>query len=182
MLETGSTLAAAFTTRASRLGVTVHQVEADLAPATVAEIAQKVDARRAAVASNVPGRAAMVRLLAERSSVLIEPAALRPDVRADLGVSVARLAVAETGSLLVHSSAADRRAELCVDVHVVLVAASDLRATLDEALQRIRDISAGGRSYVSLLTGPSRSSDIELQPAVGVHGPREVHIILMGAA
>jgi L-lactate dehydrogenase complex protein LldG len=182
MIDTGGSLAAAFVVRANRLGVTVHQVDTAQAPATVGEIAQGVDARRVAVASNVPGRESIVSLLADRGFALIEPAALRPDSRADLGVSVARLAVAETGSLLVHSNAADRRAELCVDVHVVLVAVSDLRATLDEALRRIRDISTGGRSYVSLLTGPSRSADIEMQPAVGVHGPREVHVILVDPA
>src|SRR5689334_4855143 len=110
MIDTGDSLAAAFAVRCGRLGVTVHHVDAVQVPATVGEIAQGADACRVVVASNVPGREAIVRLFADRGFVLVEPAALRPDDRAHLGVSVARLAVAETGSLLVHSSAADRRA------------------------------------------------------------------------
>jgi L-lactate utilization protein LutC len=180
MIGTGDTLAAAFAIRANRLGVAVHAVRPEDVPATLCQIARGSGAGSIAVAGNVSGRDTLVAAATEQGLHLVAPMDLSPERRADLGVSIARMAVAETGSLVVHSSSVDRRVELCADVHVLIVAEADLCPTLDQALRLVREISAGGRSYVSLITGPSRSADIELQPAIGVHGPREVQVILVG--
>ena len=180
MREAGATVLEAFSARAARLGVSAHTAEVGHEPAAVGEIAWHVSAHSVALAGNLPEREALGAVITAQGLHLIATESLGPDSRADLGVSVAVMGIAETGSLLLHSSAADRRVEMCVDVHVVLVDVADLRPTLDDALARIGTISAEGRSYVSLITGPSRSADIELQPAVGVHGPREVHVVLVG--
>jgi L-lactate dehydrogenase complex protein LldG len=181
-MNDGGVLLAAFADRAARLGVNVQTVGSGHEPAAVGEIAWHAGARSVSLASNLPEREALEAVITAQGLHVVSPESLGPDARADLGVSLASMAVAETGSLLLHSSAADRRVEMCVDVHVILVAAADLQPTLDDALARIAAISADGRSYVSLITGPSRSADIELQPAVGVHGPRELHVVLIGPA
>ena len=62
----------------------------------------------------------------------------------------------------------------------LIVPASELVATLDEALARIGELVRGGRPYVTLMTGPSRTADIERALTVGVHGPRELHVVLVG--
>ena len=106
---------------------------------------------------------------------------LRPTHRTDAGISIAKLGVAETGSVLLHSSSEDRRVELCVDVHVVLLDSAEVVPTLDSASAVLREIAAHPPAYASLVTGPSRSADIERQITIGVHGPRTLHIFRLEA-
>ncbi|WP_273843762.1 LutC/YkgG family protein [Rubrobacter calidifluminis] len=95
---------------------------------------------------------------------------------ADAGVTEARWALAETGSLLLESGGG-RLATLLPPVHVVLVPEERLLGTLEEALGEYE----GGRMPPDLCfhTGPSRSGDIEMTLTVGVHGPGEVHAVLV---
>ncbi len=170
---------AAFETELTRVGAGRDRAAAAVAPAAAIAILRAHGCRSVAVAGAVPGRDA--HLLAARAAGLtvVEPGAIRPTRAPDAGISLGRLGVAETGSVLVHSTAADRRVELCVDVHVVLLDAASIVATLDEALARMRDLSARPPAYVSLITGPSRSADIERRLAVGVHGPGVLHVLLL---
>src|SRR5687768_15809994 len=104
MQLTISDLAETYATRAARVGVrTIHASRHD-APAAILEIADAVGAASVAVAGNVPEREAILAAVAGRGMRLVEPADVSPVDRADLGVSVARMAVAESGSLVVHST------------------------------------------------------------------------------
>ena len=89
-------------------------------------------------------------------------------------------AVAETGSVAVALPRSERGAALLSERLWLLVPASELVASLDEALARIEGLVRGGRPYVTLMTGPSRTADIERALTVGVHGPRELHVVLVG--
>ncbi len=86
--------------------------------------------------------------------------------------------MAVTGSVLLHSTAEDRRVELCVDVHLVLLDPTALVPTLDTAFRTLGAISARPPAYATLVSGPSRSADIERQITIGVHGPRALHVFL----
>jgi len=95
----------------------------------------------------------------------------------DLGVSTAELGVAETGSLLLAPrSRWDRLLGILARVHVVAVAEGDVRASLDDLPAATRSISA---PYVSLVTGPTRTADIERVITIGAHGPRALHVLLL---
>jgi L-lactate dehydrogenase complex protein LldG len=62
-------------------------------------------------------------------------------------------------------------------VHIAIVAASRIRATLGEVLAMLRD----GREVspaVTFITGPSRTADIELTLTIGVHGPQQLYVII----
>ena len=88
-------------------------------------------------------------------------------------------AVAETGTLMM-ASFADRPNTLnfLPDNHVVVVAVKDLVGTYEDAWDRLR--AAGGLPRTTtFITGPSRTSDIELVPTLGAHGPRRLHVILI---
>lgn len=101
---------------------------------------------------------------------------------ASLGISVARLAIAETGSvLLVEPDVADRSVSLMTQRLVVLCSERDLVRSLDDAASVLREIAASGRSYSTFVTGPSRTADIERELAVGVQGPGELHVVFLPA-
>ena len=116
---------------------------------------------------------------------VVTRAADGPSARAAVGreagdeSAVALFAVAETGSVAVSLPREERGRCLLAERLWLLVPADDLAPTLDVALERIEWLVAGGRSYVTLMTGPSRTADIERALTVGVHGPRELHVILV---
>ena len=97
----------------------------------------------------------------------------------DAGVSEAAYALADTGSVVLLSSDEPRTRSLLPWVHVTLVREDRVLpglAALFEALGR--DLP----SSVAIVSGPSRSADIEQRVAVGVHGPGEVDVVLLPAS
>jgi L-lactate dehydrogenase complex protein LldG len=172
-------LAAAFDTQATRIGATAHRMSrAQLGP-RLAQLLRDAGCKTVALAAEVARRVAIAQALDRVGLVVVPTRDLRPTHRADAGVSIARLGVAETASVLLHSTSEDRRVELCVDVHVILLDSAALAPTLDSASAVLRDIAAHPPAYASLITGPSRSADIERQITIGVHGPRALHILLL---
>ncbi len=112
------------------------------------------------------------------------PDSLRPPLpgtapeSADLGVSVARFAVAETGSILLDSRDG-RRVQLLPPTHLVWIDRGTVVGTLAEALERCR----GDRpSAIGIHSGPSKSADIGRVIVTGVHGPGRVIAAIVGAA
>jgi L-lactate dehydrogenase complex protein LldG len=100
----------------------------------------------------------------------------------DLGVTGAQWAVAETGTLVLESDAERHRlASLVPAAHVALVEARRVRQTLGEVLREIDGRGPEGLSRaITFITGPSRTSDIELTLAIGVHGPAELYVVIIG--
>jgi L-lactate dehydrogenase complex protein LldG len=98
-------------------------------------------------------------------------------------VSHAFAAVAETGTLVL-TSGADNPTTLnfLPDVHIVVVGASDVASDFESALTRLRGRFGAGvmPRAVNLITGPSRSADIEQTLILGAHGPRKLHVIVVG--
>jgi L-lactate dehydrogenase complex protein LldG len=99
----------------------------------------------------------------------------------DLGVTGAQWGVAETGTLVLESDAERHRlASLVPATHVAIIEARNIRQTLGEVLSAIGDKGKESLSRaVTFITGPSRTSDIELTLAIGVHGPAELYVIIV---
>jgi L-lactate dehydrogenase complex protein LldG len=98
----------------------------------------------------------------------------------DAAVSRALYALADTGSVVLAASPEEPRARsLLPEVHVSLLAEERILPGLAELFEAL-----GGElpSALAIVTGPSRSGDIEQQLVVGVHGPGEVHVVLTRAA
>lgn len=101
---------------------------------------------------------------------------------ADVAVGIVRgeLAVAETGSVLVSADALPDRAVSMLARTVVQV------VDRDRFVERLDDVArwlaerAGTPGYASLVTGPSRTADIERSLTIGVQGPGEVHVVALG--
>ena len=98
-----------------------------------------------------------------------------PPEDASLGISMARAAVGETGSLVLDARDG-RRTQLLPPVHVVLVRASTVHRTLAEVLTGLR---ADLPSALGLHSGPSKSADIGQVLVKGVHGPGRVVALLL---
>jgi L-lactate dehydrogenase complex protein LldG len=99
--------------------------------------------------------------------------------RADIGLSTATWAVAETGSLVLeHGPGEGRSVTLLPPTYVAVLPADRVLRTVPEAIGKY----AGGTlpANVCFHTGPSRSGDIEMSLVVGMHGPGDVHVILVG--
>ena len=104
-------------------------------------------------------------------------------IGADVGLTGVDHAIAETGSVvLLPRRGVSRLVSLLPPVHVAVVRRGEVLPGLDElfALQRLDYIEGDLGSYLNIITGPSRSADIEHTLVTGVHGPGEVHMVLLG--
>ena len=99
--------------------------------------------------------------------------------KADIGLSTADWAVAETGSLVLTSAPGrGRTVTLLPPTYVVAIAAEKVLSTVPEAIGRYAE-RGEVPANVCFHTGPSRSGDIEMSLAIGVHGPGDVHVVLV---
>ncbi len=99
------------------------------------------------------------------------------------GLSHAFGAVAETGTLVLHSGGDNpTTVNFLPEHHLVVVDAKDVAGDLETVLARIRDKFGKGRMprTLNMITGPSRSGDIEQKMLLGAHGPRALHIMVVG--
>jgi len=97
---------------------------------------------------------------------------------ADAGVCSADFGVAETGSLaLLARPGQGRSISLLPPIHVAVLEAGDVVLELAELFEKAEG--RGIPSALTLITGPSRTGDIELVLTVGVHGPGELHLVLI---
>jgi L-lactate dehydrogenase complex protein LldG len=98
-------------------------------------------------------------------------------------VSHAFAAVAETGTLVMVSGHENPTTlNFLPDNHIVVLEATDLAGDYETAWARLRERFGKGTMprTVNLITGPSRSADIEQTLFIGAHGPRRLHIVLVG--
>ncbi len=176
-----------FIARATELGARVHVVSNDgEAVAEIVEVFRTSGASRA-VASPDLGRLQepICQALERAGANLVEGDTAEALATADLGVTRADLGIAETGSIAVAGTdLLTRLTSMLPLVHVAVLEGSAVVPTLDEAGEFLRQADRGGlgwqRKYVTLVSGPSRTSDVEKTLTIGVHGPGQLHIILLG--
>ncbi|HEX6136225.1 MAG TPA: lactate utilization protein [Casimicrobiaceae bacterium] len=106
----------------------------------------------------------------------------RPTVGHDaLGITGCFCAIAETGTLVFVSGIETPSGTfLLPETHVAIVRADQVVAGMEEAFARIRDAHGSLPRAVNLVSGPSRTGDIEQTIVLGAHGPRRLHIVLVG--
>jgi L-lactate dehydrogenase complex protein LldG len=97
---------------------------------------------------------------------------------AEIGLSSAHAAIAETGSLVVLSGKGHARTvTLLPPTLVAVVRRADFCFSMGEMFQKYGDRMAGA-ACTTVITGPSRTADIELQLTLGVHGPGKVTVVV----
>ena len=164
-----------FKERAERAGATAEVVpDEPAAAAAIAALAGRLQPARVTATSDAERFAPPGSLIGASVAAVAD---------ADLGLSTALLGVAETGSVLLGSNVTeDRLVGMLAQTHAVVVRAGMIVASLDHAAEELRRLTAPGPDqlrYCSLVTGPSRTADIERVLTVGVQGPRALHLVLV---
>lgn len=107
-----------------------------------------------------------------------DPAAQVADV--PVGVAAGELGVAETGSVLVaEHHLTDRVVTMLCDRLVLVLDRSSIADRLEDAARWLSE-AKGRAGFASLITGPSRTADIERSLTIGVQGPQEVDVVVLG--
>ncbi len=171
-------LLARFRERVADYHAEVEQVTEDQVPAAISAALAALGATRVAVAAglpwSVPTGGRPVETVTDDPDAPLDVAALQ---RLDAVVTGCAVAIAETGTVVLDGGpACGRRAlSLVPDAHVCVVAAEDVVDDVPAAVARLRPVRP-----LTWISGPSATSDIELNRVEGVHGPRRLHVIVVG--
>ena len=172
-----------FRLKAEPLGVVVHHVhDAVGAAAVMLDWEPLAEALSVVVTSDLERalQGTIEHLIANNVEIV---AAENPEQVRDrpVGLSLALAGVAETGStLLAESSLGDRSVGMLTLAQTIVVPARALLPTLDDAALILQEIATRpGASFQTLVTGPSRTADIERVLTVGVQGPGKVMVIFV---
>jgi L-lactate dehydrogenase complex protein LldG len=135
---------------------------------------------RSAVASNAPILAQCgIPALPVQTRILDRDKLRAACASADIGITGADYALADTGTLVILSSPEEARLiSLLPPVHLAIVSQDKILTGLDELLT-ILPRPAEQTSSMVLITGPSRTADIEQILVRGVHGPGEIHVVIV---
>jgi L-lactate dehydrogenase complex protein LldG len=99
----------------------------------------------------------------------------------DTSITWADALVTDSVTCIVNSNSEEVRiGSMVAELSIMLVKKSTLLDRLEDAAPIMNDLlTRGGASYTAMITGPSRTADIERVGALGVHGPLELHIVLL---
>lgn len=122
------------------------------------------------------------KVAADSTLVRLEDFEITEPVDADAGVTDVEWGIASTGTVILPMRSTNRRStSLLPPIHVALLASERILPDVPAAIAHVGESymkPTGRLSSVVLVTGPSRTADIELNLVLGVHGPRQLHIIL----
>ena len=172
--------------REARIASMIARVEALAGQAcrtsdTRAAVAEMI-AGRTAVASNAPFLAAcgITELPCVRSGISDRDELRAACASAEFGITSADYALADTGALVMLSSPREARLiSLLPPAHVAVLPAERILSGLDELFSLVPDPASVSSSMV-LITGPSRTADIEQILVRGVHGPGRIAVVIAG--
>ena len=170
--------------------ISMFKAQAEAAFATVAEVDGAAEVPEAVATylrnHNLPATTAMGEDLRLRAmpwdATTVEIKRGRSEGGDLNGVSHAFGAVAESGTLVLVSGPENPSTiNFLPDNHIVVVSAKDVAGDYEAVLGRVRQTYGKGvmPRTVNLITGPSRSADIEQTLLLGAHGPRRLHVIIV---
>ena len=168
-----------FTLAARSIGAEVYQAE-DLVNAAN-YVAQRVNGTLL-VPTFATGSRYKLKSVLKKAGVTVESKVTREvAARAEGGITGVNFAMADTGSLALESTdEAIRLATTLPEIQFALLDPEKIHADSLEAVEPIRQLhQRDPRNYIAYVTGPSRTADIERVLTIGVHGPKQLHILLV---
>jgi L-lactate dehydrogenase complex protein LldG len=174
---TGDDVVERFCERCADYRATVRRVSAAELPGAVSTACAERGARRLVTPADGPSGLEGLELVADDP-----PLSARELDGFDGVLTGCALAIAETGTIVLDGGArSGRRAiTLVPDYHVCVVEAERIVAGVPDAVARLAEAAADGRP-ITLVSGPSATSDIELDRVEGVHGPRTLDVFVVDA-
>jgi len=147
----------------------------------VLDILREINAKTVLIPEeDIPARDRLLNAVRTAGVTLADPNL--PDVafEADAGITGVTAAVAETASMVVTSGQGRRRlASLAVPVHIGIVRAEQI---LPDLVDWFGSSETGVEAAEVLISAPSKTADIEMSLVMGVHGPKQEHVIVLRAA
>jgi L-lactate dehydrogenase complex protein LldG len=167
-----------FAERVAEYRATVHRVAESGVAEAVERIAKEAGARRLGVPADLPAdwRPSGLELLEDASLSVAELDAL------DGALTGCAVAIAEVGAFVLGGGAGEGRRALSLvpDLHICVVREEQVVGLVPEAVRRLEEAVRAGQP-LTFVAGPSATSDIELDRVEGVHGPRQLHVVIAAA-
>lgn len=164
---------ALFAERVADYRATVHSVRARQLPTAIGEVLARRDAHTMVVPADVPAS-----WCGEGPDWQVDDPPLSVDAldKVDGVLTGCALAIAETGTIVLDAGVAQGRRALTLvpDYHLCVVRAKQIVGTVPEALAALDPLRP-----LTFISGPSATSDIELNRVEGVHGPRTLEVLLV---
>jgi L-lactate dehydrogenase complex protein LldG len=156
----------------------VRRIEESEVPATIAAVCAARGARRLAVPAGLP-RAWQPQELELVEDIDLDPRSLDA---LDGVITGCTLGIAETGTIVLTAGPGEGRRALTLvpDLHICVVRSSEIVHLVPEAIACLGEIVASEPRPVTFISGPSATSDIELSRVEGVHGPRDLVVLILG--
>ena len=153
-------------------------VELDTLDAVAAEVERYLEAQGAEKRVATSGDE-LLRAIEWPASVDAQPWVAGGDRR--VSVTAAYRGIAETGSLLLISGEQNpTRLNFLPDYHIVVIEAEQLVPRMEDAWDSLRTLTRQMPRSVNFISGPSKTADVEQTVEYGAHGPRCLHVILVG--
>jgi L-lactate dehydrogenase complex protein LldG len=166
-----------FCERVAEYRASVTRIAASELADTIARLCRERGARRIAVPRGGPEALDGV-------DVVVDDPPLTPAALDELDgvLTGCALAIAETGTIVLDGGERSGRRALTLvpDWHICIVEASSVVAGVPDAVAALAPVAAEGRP-ITLVSGPSATSDIELDRVEGVHGPRTLDVVVVQA-
>jgi L-lactate dehydrogenase complex protein LldG len=170
-------LVALFCERVGDYRAEVQRVAADQLPDTIAAVAARHHARRLAIPWQLPDdwQPHGLELIPD------DTLTARALDGCDGVITGCSSAVAETGTIALTAAPHEGRRVLSLvpDLHICIVHSQQIVGSVPEAITQLAVITQGERRPITLISGPSATSDIELQRVEGVHGPRKLVVLVI---
>jgi L-lactate dehydrogenase complex protein LldG len=171
-----------FTERVIDYKATVEKVaDGDGIAAAVARFLVEVDAKSCAIPTGIDG-AWVAKAEASGVTILRDDPPLSKEILDETSavLTASRVGVAETGTIILdHRPDQGRRIlSLLPDTHICVIFADQITTDVPQALARLESSVREGLP-ITWISGPSATSDIELSRVEGVHGPRNLYVIIV---
>jgi iron-sulfur cluster protein len=172
--EPRTSVIARFSDRVGEYRATVRSATRDELKTVIEELCREAGAERLAVPRDLPEAWRPGKAVEDTGLSAVELDTL------DGALTGCALAIAETGTIVLDGGEAQGRRALSLvpDYHLCVVRHDQIVATVPEAIRGLESAVKEGRP-LTFISGPSATSDIELNRVEGVHGPRTLHVVVV---